>query len=105
VNRLLYASRLDVDASGGRPPRQGSREDLRRSGDMRRCAQWFARFGFNTGDVRGRPSRSETRRLREETEALHRLCEWRAIPYVVTKGRKGLRWVRMIWVPRNGDQP
>jgi hypothetical protein len=54
--------------------------DTYRSYDARNCAQWFARLEERSEGPKGRPSRSEVRRLQRELEALRRLVTGEQIP-------------------------
>ncbi len=65
---------------GGRQPRGSSRADPYGSYDARNCAQWFARFEERSEQPKGRPNRSEVRRLQKELEALRRLVTGEQIP-------------------------
>ena len=80
MNGAGSANRRWDRSQGGRRSRNVSRADPYGSYDARNCAQWFARFEERSEEPKGRPSRSEIRRLQKELEALRRLVTGEQIP-------------------------
>jgi hypothetical protein len=80
VNGAGSANRGWDCSQGGRRFRNANRADPYGSYDARNCAEWFARFEERSEEQKGRPSRSEVRRLRKELEALRRLVTGEQIP-------------------------